>query len=329
MMLCIDLMPKVVDETIAAKAQMVMAYHPPIFKAVSRLVSPGPTPEAAVHRCIAHGLAVYSVHTALDAADGGTNDCLARLCGIQRTEPLEYTESGPMEYKLAVFVPAKELDRVSEAMFAAGAGRIGGYEKCSFRIPGTGTFYGTETTRPAVGQAGRLEFAEEIRLEAVCPASCLPAVIDAIRREHSYEEPAFDVYPLVKRPVAGIGRVGPLPKAIALGALARKLKRAAEAAGVSVVGDPARVVERAVIVVGAAGSLPLGFPLGPSDVIVTGEIRHHDALAILRRDGSAVALSHWSSERPALKSLAARLRALLPGVEVLISTQDCEPFRPV
>ena len=328
-MLCIDLMPEVVDEAVAGRVQMIMAYHPPIFKPVSQLVTPAPAPEAAVHQCIAGGIAVYSVHTALDAADGGTNDCLAQLCGIKQTQPLEYADVGPTECKIVVFVPADETERVAEAMFAAGAGRIGDYQKCSFRIPGTGTFFGTESTSPSVGEAGRLEHVGEVRLEAVCPATCLPAVIEVMVREHSYEEPAYDVYPLQKRPVRGIGRVGRLPRPVTLASLARKLKRAAGAACVSVVGDPNRKLERAVIVVGAAGSLPFKIPLGQHDVIITGEIRHHDALAIRRRDCSAIALSHWSSERPALKPLAAKLRALLPGVTVTISERDHEPFRRV
>jgi dinuclear metal center YbgI/SA1388 family protein len=329
LLLCIDLMPEVVDEAIAAEVQMIVAYHPPIFKAIARLVEPGPTPEAAVHRCIAHGIAVYSPHTALDAAEGGTNDALAQLCELKDVQPLEWADAGPTEYKVVVFVPPKVADRVAEAMFAAGAGRIGNYEKCSFRVPGSGTFFGTESTQPVVGQAGRLEHVAEVRLEAVCPVRCLPAVVESMWREHPYEEPAFDIYPLKGRPVRGNGRVGRLPRPVTLVSLARRLKRAVEAECVTMVGDPQRRVERAIIAVGAAGSSPFAVPLGRQDVIITGEIRHHDALAIRRRDCSAIALGHWSSERPVLNRLAAELRTLLPGVAVQISARDGEPFRRV
>ena len=106
-----------------------------------------------------------------------------------------------------------------------------------------------------------------------------------------------------------------------------RLKRAAPAPLTTLVGDPARRVRRAIIVVGAAGSLPFKLALDRSDVIVTGEIRHHDALAILRRGCSAIALSHWASERPVLESFAAAIRAKLPGVEVIVSRKDFDPFR--
>lgn len=99
--------------------------------------------------------------------------------------------------KLVVFVPPDALDRVRDALFAAGAGRIGGYERCSWYTEGTGTFLGGEATSPAVGERGVEERVREYRLETVFPASRHDEVIAALRRAHPYEEPAFDVYPLL------------------------------------------------------------------------------------------------------------------------------------
>ena len=327
LLLCIDLTPDVVDEAVAAKLQMVVAYHPPIFKPIARLVEGAPTAEAGVHRCIAHGIAIYSPHTALDAADGGTNDCLAELCGVRETQPLEWVDGGPAQCKLVTFVPANDLERVADALFAAGAGHIGDYEKCSFRVTGTGTFFGTAAAHPVVGQAGQLERVDEIRLEVVCPAARLAAAVAALVLAHPYEEPAFDVYPLQRRPTRGTGRVGLLRRPLTLSTLARKVKRAVGADCTTIVGESERRIERAIVAVGAAGSMPFQVPLGPHDVVITGEIRHHDALAIRRRDCSAIALGHWSSERPVLPVLADRLRESLPGVDVSISGCDSEPFR--
>jgi hypothetical protein len=99
--------------------------------------------------------------------------------------------------KLVVFVPADALDAVREALFAAGAGRIGDYERCSWYTEGTGTFLGGENTAPAVGQRGVEERVPEFRLETVYPEERHEDVIAALRRVHPYEEPAFDVYPLL------------------------------------------------------------------------------------------------------------------------------------
>jgi hypothetical protein len=102
--------------------------------------------------------------------------------------------------KLVVFVPRESLDPVREAVFAAGAGRIGDYERCSWYTEGTGTFLGGESTAPSVGQPGREERVAELRLETVYPADREADVVAALRRAHPYEEPAFDLYQLAEPP---------------------------------------------------------------------------------------------------------------------------------
>lgn len=106
--------------------------------------------------------------------------------------------SGPAHYKLVWFVPREALDATREAVFAAGAGRIGDYERCSWYTPGTGTFLGGEGTDPAVGIAGSEERVNELRVETVVPAEALRAAVDALAEAHPYEEVAYDVYPLAE-----------------------------------------------------------------------------------------------------------------------------------
>jgi hypothetical protein len=101
------------------------------------------------------------------------------------------------QVKLVWFVPLEALDATREAVFAAGAGHIGEYERCSWYTPGTGTFLGGEGTVPALGESGRDEHVAELRVETVAPAERLDEIVAALRTAHPYEEPAFDVYPLV------------------------------------------------------------------------------------------------------------------------------------
>ncbi|HEX2044683.1 MAG TPA: YqfO family protein [Gaiellaceae bacterium] len=99
--------------------------------------------------------------------------------------------------KLVVFVPREALDVVRDALFAAGAGRIGDYERCSWYTEGTGTFLAGEGTNPALGERGREEHVAELRLETVFPVDRQDEVVAALRAAHPYEEPAFDVYALL------------------------------------------------------------------------------------------------------------------------------------
>ena len=102
-----------------------------------------------------------------------------------------------MNRKLVVFVPREALDRVRTALFEAGAGKIGKYTHCSWYAAGTGTFLAGEGTSPAVGQTGREQRVSELRLETVFPEELQAEVVAALREAHPYEEPAFDIYPLL------------------------------------------------------------------------------------------------------------------------------------
>lgn len=333
-LLAIDLTADVLDEAVRGGCDAIVSYHPPIFRAVKRFVVDRTQQEGLAAEAAMRGMAVYSPHTALDAAEGGTNDTLAALAGLENLAPFTAAESGSSECKLVVFVPASHVDRVAEALFRVGAGRIGDYVQCSYRLAGQGTFFGTESTDPVIGRRGRLERVDEIRLEVVFPRGRIADVSSALRRAHPYEEPAFDVYALVKPPDPSIGqgRIGQFAKPPTLSALAASLKQKTGAANVAIVGRGAARMKRGLVCVGAAGSLPFDMPNDPcgrGDVVITGEIRHHDALRYQRCGAAAIALGHWASERPVLKPLAARLRRLLPGVIISASRADADPFRPV
>lgn len=328
-LLAIDLTPVVVTEARSGRFDFVVAYHPPIFKPIARLNAASRGTDAAVFACIAAGIAIYSVHTALDAAEGGTNDVLADLAGLPEAVPLEWTAPRSSQVKLVVFIPHAAVDRVSEALYAAGAGRIGAYERCGYHLHGEGTFFGTDSTNPAVGQKGVFERVAETRLETVCPKARLAEVIAALRRTHPYEEPAFDIYPLETAPRVGIGRVGRLRSPTTLGKLAARLTKGCRSNCTQIVGQPASPVERLIIVAGAAGSLPIQAGLAPGDAVITGEMRHHDALSTGRAGAGAVILGHWYSERPVLNSLRGRIARALPGVEVVVSERDFSPLAVV
>lgn len=333
-LLTIDFVPDVLDEAIAGKCDAVVSYHPPIYKAIKRLTVHRSEPDGLAAEALANRIAIYSPHTALDCAVGGTNDALAALCGLRRVRPFQSAAPRVEQCKLVTFVPEKDVDTVAEAVFEAGAGRIGDYEKCSYRLSGHGTFFGTDSTSPVVGKKGRLEHVDEIRLEVVFPKRLIARVAAALRKAHPYEEPAFDVYPLQTPPDKriGQGRIGDLSSATTVKQLAARLARATRAELPGIVGDPRGSVRRALIVAGSAGRIPFEEPEDsptPDTVVITGEIRHHDALHYDRLGIPAITLGHSVSERPVLRPLGERLRKLLRGVDIVISKADRDPFRKV
>lgn len=330
-LLTIDLTAAVLDEAVKLGCNSIVSYHPPIFRAVKRFGVSRGTAEGLAAEALSRRIAIYSPHTALDAAPGGTNDTLAELAGLTKVRPFSAAAPPAAQCKLVVFVPHESADEVAEAVFAAGAGRIGAYERCSYRLEGQGTFFGTDSTNPAVGERGRLERVDETRLEVILPKTRLATVVEALRAAHPYEEPAFDVYPLepLAIPHLGQGRMGSFSSPPALGDLARAVKQAASAEQVAIVGEPGVSIARGFVCAGAAGSLPFEIPgvrLGHGDVVITGEIRHHDALHYRRCGACAIALGHWASERPVLIPLSLKLKQHLPGASITMSKADADPF---
>ena len=324
-MLTIDYTPEVACEAAGAQANGIVAYHPPIFEAVKRVTASGST--GLVFDAIRRGVAIYSPHTALDAAPGGTNDMLADVLELRERAPLKLAQVKATQYKLVTFVPHDALERVSRALFEAGAGRIGNYTSCSFRSPGTGTFFGEKGTNPAVGQSGKLETAEEMRLETVVPTNRIEHVIRALREAHPYEEPAFDLNQLAAPPEGiGIGRVGALPEGVTADMLANRIKRELGVERLLVAGDPQRLVRRAAVCAGACGNLLDDAIAQKVDLYLTGEMRHHDALKAARAGVTVICTLHSNSERAVFKRLAEQLRQRLPGLPVHASRNDRDPF---
>jgi dinuclear metal center YbgI/SA1388 family protein len=320
-MLTIDYTAAVAEEAKSGGCDLMIAYHPPIFDAVKRLTSP-----SLVFDAIRRGIAIYSPHTALDVADGGTNDMLADVLGLKERLPLRHWQSSAENFKLITFVPAESVDKVSEALFAAGAGRIGNYSSCSFRSPGEGTFFGQEGTNPAVGQSGRLERVGEVRLETIVPAKNVGPVIAALRKSHPYEEPAFDLNRLATAPEErGMGRIGVMDPT----SRAELLDRIKHGLGVShllVAGPTSGAVKTAAVCAGSCGGL-LGDAIDAgAELFLTGEVRHHDALKAAAAGMTVVCALHSNSERPVLGRLQSRLIQVAPDLKVSISRQDRDPF---
>jgi dinuclear metal center YbgI/SA1388 family protein len=321
-MLCIDYTPEVAREAAGQKCQLIIAYHPPIFKPIKTVLA-GTT----IFDAIRHGVAIYSPHTALDVAEGGTNDVLADLLKLVDRRPLRVSTPTAKEYKLVTFVPEGAVEKVAAALFDAGAGRIGQYSQCSFRSPGMGTFFGGEGTSPAVGQAGRLETADEIRLETIVPISRVDAVIGALRLAHPYEEPAFDLNALAAAPTGlGLGRVGSLASPMARQDIFALLKRELKIDHLLIAGPTEGDATTAAVCAGACGDLLDDAIRAKVDLYVTGEMRHHDALKAAAQGVTVICTLHSNSERVTLARLRDRLLAEAPGVAFHLSQKDRDPF---
>ncbi len=336
-LITIDLNEAVLDEAERHKCRAIIAYHPPIFRTTKRFVggsiaTPG---ERTVYRAARAGIAVYSPHTALDAATGGLTDWLAdglmpsgSAGGDKRPLQPAMRREDTQEVKIVTFVPHASLDTVRAALASAGAGLIGGYELCSFSHPGTGTFRGKPGTRPAVGAAEQFEHAAEHRLEMVCSRRALALALQTLRQFHPYEEPAIDVYPLEPKPdrSIGAGRRITLDHACSLDELAERLKKHIGVRAVHLAAAGAGPVERIGVVPGAGASLAPAAAADGCQVFVTGEMKHHEVNAALAQGLSVLLGGHTATERGYLPHLAERLAGLFKHTKFIVSQADRDPL---
>jgi dinuclear metal center YbgI/SA1388 family protein len=277
-LLTIDITPAVHDEAIAKGVDLVLSYHPPIFKPIKHLRIDGDEAPALAIALASYGIWTYSPHTALDTVEGGTNDILAARVGAKVTGSFSHYPALGEFLKLVTFVPEPHVEEVADAVFAAGAGNIGKsakYSRCSFRNPGTGTFQGDASTNPAVGKAGVFEKVREIRFETILPLELAGDVINALRRAHPYEEPAFDLLRMETPPEqVGLGRYAELPKPESLADFAKRCKKELNVSAAQIIGNPNRKIRTLALVAGSADRLPLEQARKPYDCVLTGELKH-------------------------------------------------------
>ena len=287
-------------------AQLLLTHHPLIFTPLTKIDPDEPSAAAAV-LALELGITVISAHTNLDAAENGVSWSLAHRFGLKEVRVLQ-PSTRSTQTKLVVFVPLGYETRVRQALFQAGAGRIGEYTGCSFAGRGEGTFIPSEEADPFIGRAGRAERVPESRLEVLVETRFLDGAIAALKNAHPYEEVAYDVYPLVD-PVGryGIGCIGRLDKALDINGLTELVKVKLDINTLRLAASTQDMIEVVALVGGSGGDyLALAKAKG-AQVLISGDFSYHHA-----RDAETLGLAlidagHFATEIPGLWDLADRL----------------------
>jgi dinuclear metal center YbgI/SA1388 family protein len=325
--LSLDLNEAILEEAQASGAEMLIVHHTPFFKPLQSLRTDLPQGRL-MQKIVQQGMVLYAAHTNLDATVGGVNDVLARKLELQQVELLTASWHEKL-YKLAVFVPREYIEKVSEAICQVGAGWIGNYAHCTFRTNGRGTFLPLEGTQPFIGQKGKLENVEEIRLETIIPEARLERVIRALLKAHPYEEVAYDLYPLANEgEKTGIGRIGFLPSSLTLKEFINLVKERLALSMVRYCGELEKKVEKVALCGGSGASYLARAVFLGADVYLTADLKYHEAQEAIARDLALVDAGHFGTERPVIDVLATYLQQELgqKGVQVVVSQINSDPF---
>ncbi|HEY5527835.1 MAG TPA: Nif3-like dinuclear metal center hexameric protein [Thermoleophilia bacterium] len=324
----LELTESVASEALAGGFEAIITHHPLLFSPLRRVTELRPA-ERLVRRLVKADVALFACHTNLDAAQGGLADILAKALGLSDVRPLVMAASGWS--KFVGFVPEDALERVSRAVFAAGAGGIGEYSDCAFAARGEGWFTAGLRAHPVIGHIATPERVPEVRWETVVPRQCVGAVIHAFLESHPYEEPAFDVYPVESVvPGAGLGRLGALHAPRSLHDLAADVSLLLGAGRARYAGDPERYVTRVACVPGSGASL-VESAAATADVLISGDFKYHDAEKASSLGLALVDVPHELVEDWAFRQWLGSLREVLAesGVQVAASESWRSPWHEV
>ncbi|MFA4857985.1 MAG: Nif3-like dinuclear metal center hexameric protein [Candidatus Margulisiibacteriota bacterium] len=292
-LLCVDITRDVIKKSIARRANLIISHHP-ITQDAGGGIKPGSLLWEIISPAIKNNITLCAYHTNFDVAEGGINDWLANLFGLQNTRVLQPTFL-EKTYKLVVYVPQDALEKVRAAVCGAGAGKIGDYSGCTFLTHGIGTFVPGKNAKPAVGKKGQINRVGEARLETVVIKSRLPAVIAALKKVHPYEEPAYDIYPLQNQgKVLGLGRVGTLPQTISFTHFCSLVNKKIKPKDLIVQGQ-GKVKKVALSSGSGKGVIEDAIKSG-ADTFLTGELNHHTRLLAKEFGLNTVEAGHYESE---------------------------------
>ncbi|HHY13955.1 MAG TPA: Nif3-like dinuclear metal center hexameric protein, partial [Thermoanaerobacterales bacterium] len=289
---------------------MILSHHPLIFNKLKSVRSDFYV-GGIIHKLIKNDINVYCAHTNLDIAFGGVNDVLAKNLNLVQVKPLEILKYDNLK-KIVVFVPKDHVDSVVNAMANAGAGWIGNYSHCSFKTPGKGTFKPLEGSNPYIGKAGQIEEVEEYRIEMIVLNSKFRKVVNEMLKSHPYEEVAYDIYNLdnLGEPV-GLGRIGKLSEPTILKNLVSNVKNLLKVDYVRIVGDINKKINKIAVCGGSGASLIHKSVAKGADVLVTSDVKYHQAQEAFNLGLQIVDVGHWDSEKLVLPTIIDEIKTSL------------------
>jgi len=304
-LVALDASVAAVKRALDSEAELIVTHHPLYYPHIHTL-DPQTLNGAVTKALLTADIGLIACHTCADRQPHGVSGALADLLKLENRSILAPDEEGAF-YKLVTFVPDASASDLRSALAAAGAGTIGNYEECSFTLAGTGSYRPMGGARPLVGEIGRLEEVNEIRLEMRVAEDRIDKVLQALRRNHPYDEVACDLFRTWGQGGdLGIGILGSLPEAEEIATLLGRIKDVLGGVPLIVTGPEEGLVERVAVAGGStAGFISLAAARG-AQIFVGGDLKYHPRLEVAE-ELVCVDAGHRATEQPGVRRLAETL----------------------
>ncbi len=322
-LITLDVTEEVIQEAEELKCNMIISHHPVIFKGLKKLT--GRTyVERIVIRAIKSDIALYAVHTNFDAVVNGVNNAIARRLGLVQTKILQ--PKTDILAKLTTFIPPEYTQKVLNAMHEAGAGMIGNYDHCSFRVVGTGVFRPNESATPFTGKTNELEEVNENRVEVIFPSYLKNQVLEALQRSHPYEEVAYYLHDL-SNPYqeTGAGMIGNMTKSMKSDEFIVYLKEKMDCKIIRHTALVKGVISRVAICGGTGSFLLQSAKKAGADIFISADFKYHEFFDA-ENEIIIADIGHYESERFTKELIFEILNENFPNIALHLSHINTNPI---
>ena len=323
-LVCHDALESVIDEAIAKKCNLVVCFHPILFSGLKKITGKNYV-ERAVLKAIKNDISIYAVHTALDNHKNGVNKIFCNALGLKNTKVLVPKQN--FIQKLVTYTIPENVEKVRNALFDAGAGKIGNYEDCSFNSQGIGTYMGNENSNPEIGEQFEFVEAQEIKIEVTFEKHLQSKILKALFSNHVYEEVAYEIYDLQNsHQNIGLGMIGELENPMSEKDFLQFVKDKMKCGGIR----HSQLLERQVTkvaVLGGSGSFAIKNAIQANvDVFLTSDLKYHNFYEAENQIVLAD-IGHFESERYTKNYIVDFLKEKITNFAIVLSEENTNPVK--
>lgn len=320
----LDTLEAVVDEAITNSCNLIVSFHPIIFKGLKKITGKNYV-ERVVLKAIKNDIAIYSMHTALDNAQHGVNHMICEQLKLINQSIL-IPQSQTIK-KLTTYVPKNEAESLRTALFASGAGSIGNYSNCSFNVNGSGTFNANQNANPVIGEKGKTHTEEEIKITVTFSKHLESVILKTLFKTHPYEEVAYEITTMEnKNQNIGMGMIGEFAEPMEQTDFLNHLKTKMHTGFIRHSAFLNKKI-KTVAVLGGSGSFAINnAKAAGADAFVTADLKYHDFFiaenSILLAD-----IGHYESEQFTKNLLVAYLTKKITNFAIILSKTNTNPVK--
>jgi len=323
-LVCHDALESVINEAITKNCNLVVCFHPILFSGLKKITGKNYV-ERSILKAIKNDIAIYAVHTALDNHKNGVNKIFCDALGLKKTKVL--VPKPHFIQKLVTYTVPENVEQVRNALFDAGAGKIGNYEDCSFNTQGIGTYMGNEDSNPEIGERFEFVEAQEIKIEVTFEKHFQSKILKALFLNHVYEEIAYEIYDLENtHQNIGLGMIGELETPMTETDFLLFVKDKMQCGSIrhsSLLGKPIKKVA----VLGGSGSFAIKNAIQACvDVFLTSDLKYHN---FYESENQIVLadIGHFESERYTKNYIVDFLKEKITNFAIILSEENTNPVK--